>query len=234
MLVPIEPPATSWKLPDPADADTDAELLGVGAELDPATMLAAYRRGLFPMGVELPDGSDALGWWSPTPRGVLIPDEFHESRSLRRTRRQYTVTFNRAFADVVASCADPRRPHGWIDPQFRRAYQQLHDLGWAHSVEVWAADGSLAGGLFGIQIGGLFAAESKFHVRTDASKLAVAALCSALMSASSASAAGGRLIDVQWSTRHLQTLGVREIPRASYLTRLGNCLLTAPVDFSQN
>jgi leucyl/phenylalanyl-tRNA--protein transferase len=226
VLIPIEPPPAQWDLPAPEGAAADAELLGIGAELDPATMLAAYRRGLFPMGVELPDGSDALGWWSPTPRGVLIPSEFHESHSLRRSRRRYSVTFNQAFGDVVANCADPRRPHGWIDSQFRRAYQQLHELGWAHSVEVWADDGSLAGGLFGIQLGGLFAAESKFHVQTDASKVAVAALAGEL---ASTTAAGERMIDVQWSTEHLATLGVREIARSRYLAQLAVCLLSPPV-----
>jgi len=230
VLVPIEPPPTLWELPDPAVAIADVELLGIGAELDPATMLAAYRRGLFPMGVELPDGSDALGWWSPTPRGVLFPDEFHESHSLRRSLRRYTVTFNHAFTDVVASCADPRRPHGWIDPQFRQAYEQLHELGWAHSVEVWADDGSLAGGLFGIQLGGLFAAESKFHVQTDASKVAVAALADEL---ASTALVGERMIDVQWSTEHLATLGVREIPRSTYLAKLGACLLSPPISLGQ-
>ncbi|MFT6563381.1 MAG: leucyl/phenylalanyl-tRNA--protein transferase [Actinomycetes bacterium] len=221
MLVPIEPSPTDWVLPDPAVAPADAELLGIGAGLDPATMLAGYRSGVFPMGVELPDGTDALGWWSPAPRGVLFPEEFHESRSLRRSRRGFAVTFNVAFADVVARCADPRRPHGWIDTRFRRAYQQLHDLGWAHSVEVWAGDGSLAGGLFGIQLGGLFAAESKFHVRTDASKVAVAALCEEFVSKEPT---GERMIDVQWATDNLRTLGVREISRSEYLVRLQGCL----------
>ena len=124
---------------------------------------------------------------------------------------------------MIAGCADPGRPGAWITPAIRVAYERLHALGWAHSVEVWDDGGALAGGLYGVEIGGLFAAESKFHVRTDASKAALAALVQRLRDAG-----GERLLDVQWKTPHLSSLGAREIARAEYLRRLAAALPTQP------
>jgi leucyl/phenylalanyl-tRNA--protein transferase len=155
-------------------------------------------------------------WWSPDPRGVLDPGRFHVSRSLRRTRRRFEIRVNTAFAAVIDACADPRRPHGWITAEIRDAYVGLHELGWAHSVEAWDADGRLAGGLYGVAIGRLFAAESMFHVATDASKAALAALVERL--------GPDALIDVQWLTPHLASLGAIEIPREEYLRRLERAL----------
>ena len=137
--------------------------------------------------------------------------------------RRFRVTFDTAFAEVVAGCADPRRPGGWISPAVRDAYTRLHALGWAHSVEVRDADGTLAGGLYGVEIGGLFAAESKFHVRTDASKVALVALVERLRAAG-----GERLLDVQWTTPHLRSLGACDIARAAYLERLPAALAAPP------
>ncbi len=234
MLAQINPPPSPWVLPDPLEAPDDAELIGIGADLEPATMLAGYASGIFPMGVELPDGTEQIGWWSPNPRGVLLPADFHVSRSLRRSRRDYSVSFNSAFSDVVANCADPRRPHGWIDADFKHAYQALHRDGWAHSVEVWDASGGLVGGLFGVQIGGLFAAESKFHIRTDASKVALWALCAELAATpvdpGESNSGARRLIDVQWATDHLRTLGVREVTRSEHHERLAAALPLRPAD----
>jgi leucyl/phenylalanyl-tRNA--protein transferase len=193
-------------------------LLAIGADLAPGTLLAAYRAGIFPMPL---DGVREMAWFSPDPRGVLPLDEFTAGRSLRRSMRRFSVTVDRSFAAVVAGCADPRRPGGWITPAMRAAYEELHALGWGHSVEVWDADGTLAGGLYGVEIGGLFAAESKFHVRTDASKVALAALVQRLRDAG-----GDRLIDVQWTTPHLQALRARDLPRAQYLRRLAGALHT--------
>jgi leucyl/phenylalanyl-tRNA--protein transferase len=133
------------------------------------------------------------------------------------------VTADRAFGDVVAGCADPRRPGGWITPEIRAAYARLHALGWAHSVEVWDVGGALAGGLYGVEIGGLFAAESKFHTQTDASKVALAALVARLRDAG-----GPRLLDVQWTTPHLRTLGAVDVPRDAYLARLPAALAAPP------
>ena len=218
--MPIEPPAPRWVLPDVADLPAGQELVAVGADLSPGMLLAGYRSGLFAM----PEG-DLLGWWSPDPRGVLPARGVHVSRSLRRVLPRFEVSVDTAFDEVVAACADPRRPHGWISREYRSAYRTLHDLGWAHSIEVWDASGELAGGLFGVEVGGLFAGESKFHVSTDASKVAVVALGDLL----GADGDPRRIIDVQWCTDHLATLGVVEVPRAAYLQALPAALSCRPV-----
>ena len=217
--MPTEPPLCAWAFPPAAEAGEDG-LLALGADLAPATLLTAYRAGIFPM----PIGDVAeIAWFSPDPRGVVPLDAFHRSRSLRRAARRFTVTADRAFTDVVMGCADPRRPGGWITPAIRVAYSRLHELGWAHSVEVWDAGGALAGGLYGVEIGGLFAAESKFHNQTDASKVALAALVERLRSAG-----GERLLDVQWTTPHLRSLGAVDVPREDYLARLPAALQSPP------
>jgi len=215
----IEPPPCAWRFP-PADVAGDDGLLALGADLEPGTLLAAYRAGIFPMPIT---GVPELAWFSPDPRGIVPLAEFAPGRSLRRAVRRFRVTADRAFDDVVAGCADPRRPGGWISPAIRAAYGRLHALGWAHSIEVWDADGTLAGGLYGVEIGGLFAAESKFHVRTDASKVALAALVERLRDAG-----GARLLDVQWTTPHLLALGARDVARADYLRRLRGALAAPP------
>jgi leucyl/phenylalanyl-tRNA--protein transferase len=203
------------------------DLVAAGGDLQPATLLAAYAAGYFPMGLG-GGGRGPVGWWSPDPRGVLRPEHVHVSRSLRRSLRRFEVRVDTAFADVVAGCADPAREGAWITPEVAAAYQRLHELGWAHSVEVFE-DGALAGGLYGLSLGGLFAAESKFHRTTDASKAAVVALAAAM----TADGVPGRLVDVQWRTEHLATLGVQEVPRGRYLRLLGEALvLPVPAPFS--
>jgi len=204
----------AWHFPDPLDVE--GEIVGVGADLEPATILTAYRQGIFPMPA---DG--VLAWWSPDPRGVIPLDGLRISRSLRRSLAGYEIRIDTAFAEVMAACADPRRPHGWITRDIRRAYGRLHELGWAHSVEAWSLDdGQLAGGLYGLSIGGLFAGESMFHRRTDASKAALVRLVSLLREG------GATLLDVQWCTPHLASLGAVELPRADYLRLLGDALAT--------
>jgi leucyl/phenylalanyl-tRNA--protein transferase len=220
--MPTEPPLCPWAFP-PASGAGEEGLLALGADLAPGTLLAAYRSGIFPMPIA---GVAEMAWFSPDPRGIVPLDEFAPSRSLRRATRRFTVSADRAFGDVVAGCADPRRPGGWITPAIRSAYGELHALGWAHSIEVWDAGGALAGGLYGVEIGGLFAAESKFHRRTDASKVALVALVERLRAAGDE-----RLLDVQWTTPHLVSLGARDIPRAEYLARLPS-VLEAPPAFS--
>jgi leucyl/phenylalanyl-tRNA--protein transferase len=207
----------------PVGAADPSGLLAVSADLDPATLLAAYRSAIFPMPISR---RGRVGWWSPDPRGILPLDEVQVSRSLSRTRRRFAIRLNTAFDEVVRACADPNRPHGWITPAMRRAYRQLHELGWAHSVEAWAADGTLAGGVFGIAIGGLFAGESMFHRRTDASKAALLALCDLLRAGGDQSPP--RLLDVQWTTPHLSSLGARDIPRTEYQARLRRALEATP------
>jgi leucyl/phenylalanyl-tRNA--protein transferase len=188
-------------------------VVGVGADLEPGTLLSAYRSGLFPM----PLGRRRLGWWSPDPRAVIPLDGLRVSRSLRRSLTRFELSLDTDFPAVVERCADPRRPHGWITPDIVRAYTRLHELGWAHSVEVWH-HGRLAGGLYGVGIGGLFAGESMFHTVTDASKVALVGLVQHLR------ASGATLLDVQWLTPHLASLGAVEIPRAQYLDRLASAV----------
>ena len=183
--------------------------------MDPGTLLAAYRRGLFPMPLE---AGGPMAWWSPDPRGVLDPVGMRISRSLRRSMDRFEVRVDTAFDEVVVACADPTREHGWIDGRISSAYVELHRLGWAHSVEAWDADG-LAGGLYGVAIGGLFAGESMFHRRTDASKVALAGLTDLLGNGAD------RLVDVQWCTPHLARLGAVELCREDYLERLPDLTL---------
>ena len=217
-----EPPPCVWSFP-PVEGASEDGLLAFGADLEPGTLLAAYRAGVFPMPLT---GVREMTWFSPDPRGIVPLCEFRPSRSLRRSARRFTVTADTAFAAVVAGCADRRRPGAWITKEIRAAYERLHALGWAHAVEVWDDAGTLAGGLYGVEIGGLFAAESKFHVRTDASKVALAALVERLRAAG-----GARLLDVQWTTPHLISLGARDVPRPEYL-RLLRAALEEPPAFS--
>ena len=167
-------------------------------------------------------GGHTLGWWSPDPRGVLELAELRISRSLARSVNRYDVTFDRAFEVVMRACADPSRPRGWITEEFISAYARLHALGFAHSVEVWH-HGSLVGGLYGVEVGGLFAGESMFHSMRDASKVALVALVQRLRDCP-----GRRLIDVQWCTEHLASLGATEIARQAYLERLPGLIALEP------
>ncbi len=215
--MPVEPPPSIWDLPDAAGAGPDG-IAGVGADLEPGTLLAAYRRGLFPM----PVSKDLIGWWSPDPRAVLPLDRLRVSRSLRRSCRRYEIRVDTAFSSVIDACADPARSGGWITSGITEGYCRLHELGWAHSVEAWDHLG-LAGGLYGVSIGGLFAGESMFHRRTDASKVALVALVELLREGEI-----GRLLDVQWTTDHLQTLGAIDIPRSRYLELLDAALPLPP------
>jgi leucyl/phenylalanyl-tRNA--protein transferase len=213
--MPVEPPPTPWDFPPPSRWGAE-DLVAIGADLAPGTLLAAYRAGLFPMVVD--EREAALGWWSPVRRGVLPLDGLRVSRSLRRSARDLEVRIDTAFHQVVAECADPRRPGSWITDPFRAAYGELHRLGWAHSVETWR-DGELVGGLYGVAVGGLFAGESMFHRATDASKVALMGLVDVLADGRE------RLLDVQWRTDHLATLGVVEISRETYLQRLAEVLV---------
>lgn len=209
---PIEPTATGWGFPDPTDAPED--LIAIGADLVPGTLLSAYRAGYFPM----PHGRRQIGWWSPNPRGVLPLDGLLVSRSMRRSARRFEIRVDTCCRAVIEACADPRRPHGWINSAILEAYDALHRLGWVHSIEVFDSIGNLAGGLYGVRVGRLFAGESMFHRQTDASKVALMALVERMV------ASGMELLDVQWATDHLRTLGVVEIPRPEYLTRLARAL----------
>lgn len=218
--VPVEPPPSRWVLPDPRDAGDD--LVGIGADLEPGTLLAAYRAGIFPMpeqGTRPP-----MHWYSPVRRGIVPLDGLRISRSLRRSSRDFEIRVDTAFEAVLEGCAEPSRSGGWITSDIAAAYTDLHRMGWAHSVEAWR-DGELAGGLYGVSIGGLFAGESMFHRERDASKVALVGLVSIL----TGDAVAGRLLDVQWVTPHLASLGAVDVSRAEYLHLLERALeLPAP------
>jgi leucyl/phenylalanyl-tRNA--protein transferase len=201
----------------------DDDLIGVSRDVDAAMVLDAYRSGVFPM----PLRRRLMGWWSPLDRGILPLDGLRVPRSLRKMLGRYEIRVDTAFSQVLDRCADPRRPGSWIDADIRTIYTQLHREGVVHSVEAWTHDGELAGGLYGVSLGGLFAGESMFHdqvIGRDASKAALVALVERLRAAGGAE----RLLDVQWRTNHLASLGVVEIDRRDYLARLGRALELPP------
>jgi leucyl/phenylalanyl-tRNA--protein transferase len=208
MTPPLQP-----VFPDPRTllpGECTASPVAAGGDLSPACLLAAYRLGLFPW-TEQP-----VTWWSPDPRGVLELDRFHVSRSLQRTlrRQPFTVTIDRAFPEVVAACAAEHTAGGtWITPMFLAAYTELHRLGHAHSVECWR-EGRLVGGIYGVQVGGIFSGESMFHREDDASKVALHRLVHLLREA------GFGFLDVQMVTEATRRLGAEEVPRAAFLERL--------------
>jgi leucyl/phenylalanyl-tRNA---protein transferase len=207
--------SSRWRFP-PADDWPPQDLIAAGGDLEPRTVVGAYRRGIFPMVVETPD--PVLAWWSPDPRGILPLDRLRVTRSLRQSAKRFEVRVDTCFADVIRACANPARKSGWITEDFINAYITLHELGWAHSVEVFDRAGTLAGGLYGIRIDGLFAGESMFHVQRDASKVALMTLVQLMRDT------GLTLLDVQWTSHHLESLGVIAIPRQEYLERLAHAL----------
>jgi leucyl/phenylalanyl-tRNA--protein transferase len=218
----------------PASGWPDDDLVAVSHDIDIDLTLAAYASGVFPMPLQ----TGLMGWWSPVDRGVLPLDALRVPRSLRKMLPRYEIRVDTAFAEVLAACADPRRPHGWIDDDIGRVYLELHARGIVHSVEAWAGD-DLVGGLYGVSLGGLFAGESMFHdpVRgRDASKAALVALVDLLRRGDDPEGVGAggeaRLLDVQWRTDHLASLGVVEVARPDYLARLRRALTLPPPDFS--
>ncbi len=208
-----------WAFP-PTDAWPDSDLIATGGDLDPATLVRAYRSGIFPMEVTALQGK--LGWWSPNPRGIVPLDGLRVTKSTRQSARRFDIRIDTCFVDVMRACGDPSREDGWITGEFIAAYTTLHELGWAHSVEVFDRDGQLAGGLYGVRINGLFAGESMFHARRDASKVALMALVELMRDS------GMTLLDVQWCTEHLATLGAIEVARPQYLARLADAVGEKP------
>ena len=205
-------PGSPLSFPDPSESD-DEGLLAVGGDLTPARLLFAYESGVFPW---YSAGVPPL-WWSPNPRALMDRERLHVSRSLRRTLRagSFEVTFDTAFREVIQACASNREGGTWILPEMMLAYSQLHELGHAHSFEVWQA-GKLAGGLYGVRRGALFAAESMFHTVTDASKVGLAVAIDTLFRA------GIQVFDVQFVTDHLLSLGAYEVERTAYLARIAD------------
>lgn len=212
----IDPNDTSFEFPDVRLALEEPDgLLAVGGDLSPARLAAAYRQGIFPWY----NDEQPILWWAPNPRAVLFPENLKISRSLRKTLRNniFEVSFDQAFADVVEACSEPRpqnysqsnEPGTWILEDMKLAYQKLHELGLAHSVECWA-DGKLVGGLYGVAIGQVFFGESMFSRQTDASKVAFVTLVQQL------SRWGFALIDCQVQSMHLESLGAHTINRESF------------------
>jgi leucyl/phenylalanyl-tRNA--protein transferase len=204
----------------PVEEAHSSGLLAVGGDLSSGRLLEAYRLGIFPWYSD----NDPILWWSPDPRLVLDLDDFKISRSLRKTLKKQTfrVTFDQAFGDVIQACATVRRegqPGTWITDEMQQAYQRLHKLGYCHSVETWF-EGELAGGLYGVSLGKAFFGESMFHQRTDASKVALAALVERLKSWDF------HFIDAQMTTEHMLRLGAKELPRRVFLKRLAEALKT--------
>ena len=196
---------TRWAFPPPS-AWPDGDLIAIGGDLEPATLVAAYRAGIFPMVVEAPES--VLAWWSPDPHGILPLDNLRVTRSLRQSAKRYEVRVDTCFDDVIRRCADPSRGRAWITDEFVNAYTKLHQLGWAHSVEVFDQQGQLAGGLYGVRVNGLFAGESMFHAQR--------AIESGVDGAGAADETGMTLLDVQWHTRAPGSLGAVEISRREY------------------
>ena len=202
------PPSHKW----PAN-----DVVGRGGDLSPETLIYAYQSGIFPMVTndefEDQEAMD-LVWWSPQKRGVVPLDNLLTTRSMRRSAKKFEIRVDTCFEKVMRGCAAPIRDHGWITEEFIEAYVQLHKLGYAHSIEVFDENGLLAGGLYGVRFGKLFAGESMFHLLRDASKVALMALVEMMKKSEMT------LLDVQWLTPHLESLGAVAIPREQYLRQL--------------
>lgn len=235
--------ARDAKLSDPSDRLGDVlahvfgpwtqwpeqDLIAFSDEFDENLALAAYCSGVFPMPLHETGFEGEMGWWSPMQRGLLPLDALRVPRSLRKMTRRYTTTVDADFVAVLAGCSDPDRPDGWIDEAIRSVYTNLHAQGLVHSVEVWDEQGRLVGGLYGVAIGGLFAGESMFHHPQwgrDASKVALVRLVTELRAGMEP-----RVLDVQWRTDHLASLGVTEVERVAYLGLVDQALDLPPVDW---
>jgi leucyl/phenylalanyl-tRNA--protein transferase len=204
---------SSWEFP-PSENWPHSDLVGSGADLEPATLIHGYSRGVFPMPAEPDSRSPDLAWWSPLVRAILPLDGLIITRSKRRSSKRYSIRINTSFEAVMHGCAAPHRPGAWINQEFIDAYVRLHELGWAHSIETFNEYDQLVGGLYGVRIGNFFAGESMFHLARDASKIALMTLMNLMTNSSML------LLDVQWQTPHLASLGAVEIDRHDYLARL--------------
>lgn len=211
----MQPPTECrWNFPSPELWPDDDDIVAVGADLETDTLLYAYAHGMFPMYINKKN----LAWWSPVDRGVIPLDGLRVTRSVRQSAKKFTCTVNHAFLDVMRLCATSHTEGNWINSDFIDAYTELHHEGHAHSVEVWNTTGELVGGLYGVRINKFFAGESMFHTENDASKVALMHLVQ-LMNLD-----GMELLDTQWRTDHLQSLGCIAIPRKKYLQLLASAI----------
>ena len=213
MIVPTE---CRWSFPTPDLWPNDDDVVAVGADLEPDTLLFAYAHGMFPMYGD--KRNRLLAWWSPVDRGVIPLDGIRITRSVRQSAKKFTCTVDTAFTDVMNMCKATHTDGAWINDDFIASYTQLHQLGHAHSVEVWNNRGELVGGLYGVRINKFFAGESMFHTETDASKVALMHLLQLMI------LDGMELLDTQWRTEHLETLGCIAIPREKYLQLLASAV----------
>jgi leucyl/phenylalanyl-tRNA--protein transferase len=213
LRIPAPPPCPA------AEGATAQGLVALGGKLTPALILDAYRRGIFPMAER--DGT--LGWWSPNPRGIIpVSKDYHVATRLERTSKKFEVRFDSDWKGVLEGCA---RPEGtWISAEIEREYGKLFQKKQAHTVEAWQG-GKLAGGLYGVSIGSAFMAESKFHHVRDASKVALVALVRKLVER------GFTLLDVQYVTPHLASMGAVWVSRREYLRRLGDAVIAGEKPF---
>lgn len=204
-----------------------------GIQLEPITMLDGIRSTYFPMPEDaesvadfytptpqvLEQDPDLNCWYSPANRGVITPNSLKVSKSLRRSCKRFTATINKDFAAVVKHCQNLERPGSWLNEKYSATYNELHTHGWAHSVEIWDENQDLVGGLFGIQVQGVFSGESMFHLKTDASKVALVALVETF------ERNGGHIVDTQFQTEHLETMGAQTISRSRYCDLLKQALI---------
>jgi leucyl/phenylalanyl-tRNA--protein transferase len=219
MPTPLE--ASVWDFPTLEQMPQD-DLVILGADLKPETVIDSYQHGIFPMHIEVANKRQ-IGWWSPQQRGILPLNKINISKSLQKSMKKFHVSFDQAFDQVIDGCGDDKRPQGWINKEIKIAYKKLFELGYVHSVEVWNKNDELVGGLYGVEVKGLFAGESMFHKETDASKTAMVYLVNRLKEAG-----GERILDVQWQTPHLKSMGVIKIPRKKYLSLLPEVMKTKP------
>lgn len=213
--------ASVWDFPIPEQMPKD-DLVTLGADLKPETLIDSYKHGIFPMHLQI-ENKREIGWWSPQQRGILPLNKINISSSLKKSMKKYYVTFDQDFDAVIEGCGDDKRPKGWINKDIKTAYKKLFELGYVHSVEVWNKKDELVGGLYGVEVNGLFAGESMFHKQTDASKTAMVYLVNQLKEAG-----GERIFDVQWQTPHLKSMGVIKISRAKYISLLPEVMNTTP------
>lgn len=213
--------ASVWDFPSLEQMPKD-DLVTLGADLKPETLIDSYKHGIFPMHIQI-ENKREIGWWSPLQRGILPLNKINISSSLQKSMKKYFVTFDQDFDAVIEGCGDDKRPKGWINKDIKTAYKKLFELGYVHSVEVWNKKDELVGGLYGVEVNGLFAGESMFHKQTDASKTAMVYLVNQLKEAG-----GERIFDVQWQTPHLKSMGVVKISRSKYISLLPEVMNTAP------
>lgn len=222
----------AYDFPDVSEiGDEPGDLITIGADLEPPTLVYAYSKALFPMYVNTEDKEFLeipLGWFSPEKRGIFEIDKLKVSRSMKQSAKKYECKINHSFKEMMVMCQTVPRHGGWITDDFIEAYTKLHKLGFAHSVETYE-DGELVGGLYGVGFGNFFAGESMVHTKRDASKVALLHLFQFIKSQIRDSSQF--LLDAQWLTPHLASLGAQEVPRSEYISRLNKTISQSAISW---